>query len=304
MSYARRPGFALLFVLWMLVGIAALSVGLASSERQLLRAGTNRMLMTRGTWLAEGCIARARAVIDDTLHASTSAAEAGWRSIDSVLAASRITSDCTIEAHPVGTAIDVNGASPVQLVLAMESLGVTPEVADSLADAILDWVDSDDSPRAAGAEAVWYRARHLRTPRNGPIFARAELSRVRGVRGVRGADSVLGVERGRLLIGRASMAVLASVPGFGPEALARASSLGSANPPRDLLAFSSLLTPPARTELLAHYAVLQSLVTLSPDAWIVSAKVAVGAPPVVTTMEVRLERAGSRAAVVRQKMWP
>jgi hypothetical protein len=45
-----------------------------------------------------------------------------------------------------------------------------------------------------------------------------------------------------------------------------------------------LLTPPARTELLAHYAVLQSLVTLSPDAWIVSAKVAVGAPPVVTTM--------------------
>jgi hypothetical protein len=119
-----------------------------------------------------------------------------------------------------------------------------------------------------------------------------------------GIDSILDVEPGRLLIGRAPVAVLAALTGFGPEALVRATTLSSEKMPHDLLAFSTLLTPPARNELLAHYAELQRAVTLSPDAWIVTARAAVGAPPVATTMEVRMERAGSRAAIVRRKVWP
>jgi hypothetical protein len=111
------------------------------------------------------------------------------------------------------------------------------------------------------------------------------------------------VESGRILVGRAPESVLAALPGFGPEAIARALNLSSESP-RDLLAFSALLSPTARTELMAHAGELQSTVTFVPDAWIVMARAEAGSPPVVSEIEVRIVRAGTRAAIVRRRSWP
>jgi type II secretory pathway component PulK len=57
-----------------------------------------------------------------------------------------------------------------------------PNMTEDIADAILDWLDSDDEPRAAGAESDFYQS--LRPPyraKNGPIHSPDELLLVRGV---------------------------------------------------------------------------------------------------------------------------
>lgn len=56
--------------------------------------------------------------------------------------------------------------------------GMTPEIAD----AILDWLDADEAPRTAGAEAETYsQLSPAYEPRNGPIADLDELLLVRGV---------------------------------------------------------------------------------------------------------------------------
>jgi type II secretory pathway component PulK len=57
-----------------------------------------------------------------------------------------------------------------------------PNMTEEIADAILDWIDSDDEPRESGAEAEYYSALDpARQPKNGPIGSLEELLSVRGV---------------------------------------------------------------------------------------------------------------------------
>jgi type II secretory pathway component PulK len=58
-----------------------------------------------------------------------------------------------------------------------------PGMTDEIADAILDWMDSDNSPRGLGAEAEYYETlTPPYEPRNGPLECLEELMLVRGVR--------------------------------------------------------------------------------------------------------------------------
>lgn len=56
-----------------------------------------------------------------------------------------------------------------------------PNVTPQMADALLDWLDADNEPRAFGAEAAWYaeNSPHAR-PDNGPIRTLHRLTLVRG----------------------------------------------------------------------------------------------------------------------------
>lgn len=57
-----------------------------------------------------------------------------------------------------------------------------PRMTPQMADAILDWIDPDDSPRAVGAERNWYSAAGAtRLPTQRPLKELAELLFVRGV---------------------------------------------------------------------------------------------------------------------------
>lgn len=60
-----------------------------------------------------------------------------------------------------------------------EAAGLRGERARIAADSLLDWTDEDDEPHAAGAEALYYRARGIH-PRNGPLESIEELAQVRG----------------------------------------------------------------------------------------------------------------------------
>ena len=57
-----------------------------------------------------------------------------------------------------------------------------PQMTPQIADAILDWIDPDDSQRAAGAERSWYSsARAARFPAQRPLKELSELLFVRGI---------------------------------------------------------------------------------------------------------------------------
>jgi len=65
---------------------------------------------------------------------------------------------------------------------AKKMLMALPGMTDAIADAILDWIDADSTPRPQGAEADYYAAlTPSYAPRNGPPVTIEELLLVRGV---------------------------------------------------------------------------------------------------------------------------
>jgi DNA uptake protein ComE-like DNA-binding protein len=63
-----------------------------------------------------------------------------------------------------------------------ERLMYIPGMTEDVADAILDWIDEDNQPRAYGAEDTYYMGlTPAYQPKNGPIQSLSELLQVRGV---------------------------------------------------------------------------------------------------------------------------
>jgi type II secretory pathway component PulK len=174
-----------------------------------------------------------------------------------------------------------------------------------LVEAILDWRDSDDSVRARGAEREWYDGQHRTGPRNAALAAVEELHLVRGFERASEIDSLAGVESEKIVLSRAPVAVLAALPGVGPEAIARLTERRAAGLPiRDVAQLADALSLPARAVLLANYAELARLTTVSPEAWTIISRFTAGKPAVTATLELRVMYAGGRVAIVQRRSWP
>jgi hypothetical protein len=278
------------------------------------------MELTRAAWHAEDCIERTRAVIAEGMRASQHALPTGggpWQNLDEIVHTSPLVADCAgvVALDRVGMAVDLNETTDDALRRLFLWQGLPPEQADSLIDAVLDWRDIDDVPRPSGAEREWYERQGRSPPRNGRFAAVAELKRVRGFDASRGdarssPDSLTALfttEPGRTDIERAPAAVLASLPGFTEETIARLMErrLRGAAPLTELLALGAELSIASRDSLHRHYAELAQRITLEPDAWILTARahgLAQRSPAM--TIELRLVRAGPRAAIVRRRSWP
>jgi DNA uptake protein ComE-like DNA-binding protein len=66
--------------------------------------------------------------------------------------------------------------------MARNRLMFIPGMTEDIADAILDWIDSDNQPRAYGAEDTYYQGLSpQRLPSNAPLRSLSELLQVRGV---------------------------------------------------------------------------------------------------------------------------
>jgi general secretion pathway protein K len=78
--------------------------------------------------------------------------------------------------------VPINTASPQVLRQLLAGIGLQGEGLDALQDAILDWIDGDDAPRAHGAEDKSYLAAGAEMlPRNEAIRTLEELLEVRGM---------------------------------------------------------------------------------------------------------------------------
>lgn len=319
---AGRWGYALLAVLWVMTGVAALILTLSLGARGALTTARNRMELIRAAWRAEDCVERARAVIGEALRTpflDRWRDPRYWLRLDTLIGGSPVVRTCpgTVAVVPSGTAVDVNVASGDQLRRFFAALGVRPSRADSLADALLDWRDRDDIARPHGAERDWYELQGRSPPRNGPFAARGELSWVRwfDVEGESvGPDSLLAlltVETGRIVLDLAPIPVVASLPGITEEAVARLEErrVRGAEPLDELIALGAELSPASRDSLLRYFAELSVLTTPEPEAWIVTARAhahdaVAGSDDVTAEVEVRLVRAGSRVAIVRRRTRP
>lgn len=302
-----RGGFALVSVLWVIVGVTALALSATLAAREAVAAARNRADLAVAAWRAEGCLERARAAIGEALAGDAVAGRrTGWARMDRAVAESPLLAgeECEVEARAAGTALDVNAADAESLVRLFLALRLSAPAADSLADALLDWRDADDDPRPSGAEAAWYRGRGLRVPRNGPLADGREVLLVRGFESLPGIDTLLTAEPGRVSLGHAPPTVLASLPGVSAEAVARlvAARLHGAEP-ADLAALGGGLSPDARAGMLQRFHELSGRATAEPDAWILRARGAAGDPAAVVVAEARLVRDGARAAVVRRRTW-
>jgi type II secretory pathway component PulK len=198
---SSRNGFALLTVLWLLLLLSVLLADVLVPVVVSLRAGENRVLLTRAKWAALGCLELARARF---------ANEAAPTAIDSVALGTTVW--CRSESLSPDERVNPN---------ASDSSGLLRVVGDgSRVASVLDWIDADDEPREEGAERDWYSARGRATPRNAPIRDAKELGLIRGFEQVSMGD----LERlftargeGRLSPNRAPAWALASIAVLSPQ---------------------------------------------------------------------------------------
>lgn len=305
---ARRPkgGFALLVVLWVIAGAAVLSAALTLVGRNGVNAARNRILAERSWWRAQDCFARAHAAMDDVLGANLdpSANALAWQSLGTLAMADILTPpDCAVVIEAAGTRLDVNAADSAQLVAAFSAIGASG-APENLAAAVLDWCDPDDSSRAGGAECDWYQASDRLCPRNGPLADVMEMHRIRGLEEVGGLENTFSVQAGRIAINSAPAAVLATIPGFTDEAIARVLQQRDAGTPvSDIVVFASSLTPPSAAAIAANYPDIVRKATVDPDAWIISSFAENGRPAIRATIEARLVRTERHAALVGLRTW-
>ncbi len=301
-----RRGFALIAILWLVVAMAAIGMDDTATARDALATTQNRMNITRAAWHSEACGEVVRAAADAALGDTLVAASAAWDTLDRTLAtvhAEKV--GCVVGARAAGDRLDVNAADAGALSAAFMAAGVNEDRADSLADALLDWRDSDSIPRPRGAEAGWYRAAGRVIPTNRPFEDEEEIHLVRGFEAADSLVALLGVEPGRIVLDRAPLPVIASLPGMSPEAVARIAELRwRGEPVRDIAALGASLSEDARTKLASASGELVRLVANEPDAWIVRITSTAGTPPVSVVEELRLVRAARRAGVTHARIWP
>jgi general secretion pathway protein K len=320
----RRPerGFALLAALWLMLGVTGLVLAISLNARGAVTTARNRIVLLGNAWSAEDCLERTRAAITRVLRTEREGVEGEgrpWLRLGQIVAESPLTLDCVdrLNLSATGTAVDVNAVGEEELRRLLDRFAVARSHRDSLIDALLDWRDRDDAPRPLGAERDWYERHGRSPPRNGPIASLVELDRIRGFEAIADESSpthairrALTVETGRIVVDLAPIEVLAMLPGFTDETLARITErrLRSAPPLTDVLELGAELSPASVDSLHAAYQDLRRLTAADPEAWIITARGggSAGATPrvPVATIELKVVRSGPRVAIVRRRSWP
>ena len=289
----------MLTILWIMTVAAVVAMGAALVARHGVAEGGARVWLERARWDALGCERRAVAAIDLMLREAPTAneASAAWRALPRSLTKGVPIADCDIRFEAAGTRLDVNGATPEMLTSLFDALGLEAE-SPALVDALEDWIDADDVPRPNGAERDWYEAAGRVVPRNDSLADAQELARVRGFEKLRGLDTLLSTEPGRISLATAPIPVLMAVPGITRETAGQIVALQQAGTPlNDLLDVTPLVSRTSASALAMRYADAVRVTTPDPDAWIIRVRAARGVPAVSVHLEWRVIRIGRRSAV-------
>jgi general secretion pathway protein K len=172
----RTRGIALIAVLWIVMLLAVIAGSLTMLTRTELDLTRNLTLSAEAEALAEG---GAYLAINQLLAPNSSllrlTGHQAWR-------VETETGNIDIAVADVMGRIDLNTAEPEVLAGLFAAAGAEPETAEVLADRIVDWRDTDDTPRPNGAEQADYA--DLDPPievGNGPFLAADEIMRVPGM---------------------------------------------------------------------------------------------------------------------------
>lgn len=195
---SRSPGFALIIAMIAIIVLSMLAAKLAISmkvEMTLARRADSEQQML---WLGRSGVELARYVLSeemqisgepyDSLNQIWAGGPGGPGETNSPLAGISLDNyqvgDGTVSIKIVDLErkANINRANTPELQQALTVMGVDADDISVVSDSILDWIDSDDSPRVAGAESDYYQS--LTPPyyaKNAPIDDLSELLLVKGV---------------------------------------------------------------------------------------------------------------------------
>ncbi len=187
---SRQHGSVLIVSLVVLVAVTFIALTLAREARVEIQVAARAVDEVRTRALADSCIDRAMAVLKlddttgDTLQDVWRNDETTWRNVPLgaghcwVVFGEEDPGDAKEVRYGLrdeASKLNVNTATVDQL---LQIPGMTQEIAE----AIVDWRDTDEEPQANGAESDYYNALEPGyTAKNGPIESIEELLRVRGI---------------------------------------------------------------------------------------------------------------------------
>jgi general secretion pathway protein K len=262
-------GFALIGAMWLLVALAAVGLELSLAARARRLTALNVAELEQAEWAARAGLETARARLEGLLARGDAGPGADpWWNAGAFLPDTVPLGDAAfhVRARDANAGLNPNRADEAGLQRLLAALRVDAGDADRLAQAVADWRDADDFPRARGAEREAYLAAERPVlPRNGPFRAVGEMLDVLGMdpevfERVRPYVTVIGT--GRINLNTAPRPVLLSLPGIGEEAASvierlrrgggRVTSLGE---------LAAGLPAPARAALVARMPELEGRVT-------------------------------------------
>jgi type II secretory pathway component PulK len=271
-----QAGYALLAVLWVTVGITALTLMITANARGAIATSRNRIALTVASWNAAACVAYARATLVDTLESEAPRGNyvvtRAWDDVDRVLREAPLPHElgCEINARAVGSRVDVNAADSETLARLLRYAGMTKGRADSTAALVT---------------------------RHRPYVDRRALHLIPGLEMATVLDSVLDIEPGPISLNHAPGPVLALLPGFTErtvEAVLDARNRGA--PISTFYELSRLLSLDAP----GASARLPAVSVFHPESWILTVRARAGRPAVTSVLELRL---AAGTGISRRRSW-
>jgi type II secretory pathway component PulK len=170
-----KKGLVLVMVLWIVVVMTTIVAVVGQTNRLNMKMATASVDQVRCKWACRAGTESAIANLADDLRASDCLLDP-WCDNDEDYNSVQL-ERCAYSVRVVDEAgkLNVNVATKEQLM-------ALPYMEENIADAILDWLDTDEELRTEGAEAGYYE--NLPFPymiRNGPFKTIRELLRVKGV---------------------------------------------------------------------------------------------------------------------------
>ena len=153
-SASRENGFALIVVLWTAALLSVIAASFALSMRTETRLTTNLLEQAQATAIAQAGVHRA--IVGLMIRDE----DDRWKSDGRVYTVPFAGGTIRVSARAETSKIDLNRASDDLVRGLFKSLGDEVD-ADRLADAVLDWRDSDERRRVNGAEDSNYKSEGL-----------------------------------------------------------------------------------------------------------------------------------------------
>ena len=232
-SRNRRSGFALMAALWLVVIVGVTGYELSARSRVRRLAVANSLEKVAASAAAEAALETVRATLENRLahpldartRSLSDATLDPWGDLSFTLGDTLRLGDerAASRAYDAGTRVQLNRATEADVRRLLAAIPLDANLADRLAQRIMDWRDADSFRRSRGMERDDYLRTGART-----LPADAEFGRVDELRDVDGVTpdvyaliapyfTVSG--SGQINLNAAPRAVLSSLPGLGEEAL-------------------------------------------------------------------------------------
>ncbi len=226
--FASQSGVALLMVLWVLTLLMVIVLSFSFTARTETQSTLAFKEGVEKRFLAEAGIERG---IIELFHRKQNRTVPGsevWKTDGTIYKDSLGSGYYSASIRDESGKMDINMVSEVLLKNLLINSGVSPEEADAIVDAIMDWRDKDDLHRLHGVESDYYMSLPASyKAKNANFDTLEELLLVKGITGeiLYGSAEKKGIidlitvnsRSNKININAASKEVLAAIPGMSSE---------------------------------------------------------------------------------------